>query len=383
MSYTARFLQLKPLLAKKSFFLFGPRATGKTTLIKHQFPEARIYDLLDSLTFSRLLKNPGLLEEENGDNAPASPVIIDEIQKLPLLLDEVHRLIEKRGWKFLLTGSSARKLKRGAANLLAGRAWMAHLFPLTFHELPGFDLIGYLNSGGLPAVHFSNDPREELASYVALYLKEEIQAESLTRNLPAFSSFLDAVALSNGEEINMESFSGDCGVSPITVKNYIQILEDTLIGFSLPGFRKTKKRKAITRIKHYLFDVGVVNHLCQRGPIQEKSELFGKAMEQFIIQEIRAYLDYQRMALPMYYWRSTSQFEVDLLVGQKMALEVKGASLVQEKHLKGIRALKEEGLIEKYMVVSMDEEERRTSDGIMIYPWRKFLEKLWSSRILL
>lgn len=381
MSYISRYLQLKPLLAKKSFFLLGPRATGKTTLIQHQLPDARIYDLLDSVTFSRLLKNPGLLSEENQNKSPTTPIVIDEIQKLPQLLDEVHRLIEKKSWKFLLTGSSARKLKRGAANLLAGRAWLAHLFPLTFHEIPDFDLMRYLNSGGLPAVYFSADPKEELASYVTLYLKEEIQAEALTRNLAAFSAFLDAIALSNGEEINMGSFASDCGVSPATVKNHIQILEDTLIGFSLPGFRKTKKRKAITRIKHYLFDVGVVNHLCQRGPIQEKSELFGKAMEQFLIQEIRAYLDYQRLSLQMHYWRSTSQFEVDLILGQKIALEIKSTSLVQEKHLKGIRALKEEGLIEKYMIVSLDEEERITSDGIAIYPWKRFLEKLWDNQL--
>lgn len=380
MSYTPRFLQLDRLLAKKSFFLFGPRATGKTTLIRRQLPQARVYDLLDSQTFSRLLKNPKLIEEENKSHPTL--IVIDEIQKLPSLLDEVHRLIEKENWKFLLTGSSARKLKRGAANLLAGRAWVSNLFSLTFHEIENFDLVRYLNSGGLPSIYFSPEPREELASYVVLYLKEEIQSESLTRNLPAFSAFLDAIALSNGEEINMESFASDCGVSPMTVKNYIQILEDTLIGFSLPGFRKTKKRKAIARLKHYFFDVGIVNHLCQRGPIQPKSELFGKAFEQFLIQEIRAYLSYQRKSVPMYYWRSTSQFEVDLVLGQALALEIKSTPLIQDKHLKGIRALKEEGLIEKYAVISLDEEERITSDGITVYPWRLFLEKLWRNEIV-
>ena len=180
----------------------------------------------------------------------------------------------------------------------------------------------------------------------------------------------------------MESFASDCGVSPITVKNYLQILEDTLVGFSLPGFRKTKKRKAISRIKHYLFDVGVVNHLCQRGLIQSKSELFGKAFEQFLIQEVRACLDYQRTIVSLSYWRSTSQFEVDLILGQKLALEIKATSLVQDKHLKGLRALKEEGLIEKYAIVSLDEEERTTEDGIAIYPWKVFLKKMWDRKIV-
>lgn len=380
MSYIERFLTLGQLLAKKSFFLFGPRATGKTTLIQHQLPTARRYDLLDSLIFSKLLKHPKLIEEENSANP--SLVVIDEIQKMPSLLDEVHRLIEKHHWNFLLTGSSARKLKRGAANLLAGRAWMAHLFPLTSHEIPEFDLIRYLNCGGLPSIYYGLEPQEELANYVALYLKEEIQSESLIRNLPTFSAFLDAIALSNSEEINMQNFAGDCGVSPATVKNYIQILDDTLIGFSLPGFRKTKRRKAITRMKHYLFDVGIVNCLCQRGPIQFKSELFGKAFEHFLVQEIRAYLSYQRKNLSIYYWRSTSQFEVDLILGQKLALEIKTSSLIQDKHLKGIRALKEEGLIEKYAIVSLDEEPRITEDGITVYPWKTFLEKLWANQIV-
>ncbi len=375
MPYVVRSLHLADLLKKKSFFLFGPRSTGKTTLIQHQLPTARLYDLLDSSAFKRLLKNPGLLEEDN--RGTKAVIVIDEIQKLPALLDEVQRLIKAYGWTFLLTGSSARKLKRGAANLLAGRAWRADLFPLTSSEIPDFNLLQYLNRGGLPHVYFSDDSGEELDNYVSLYLKEEIQSESLTRNLPAFSDFLDAIALSNGEEINFESFASDCGVSPGTAKNYIQILEDTLIGFSLPGFTKTKKRKAIGRIKHYLFDVGVVNHLCQRGVILEKSELFGKAFEHFIVQEIRAYLSYSRLRHVLSYWRSTSQFEVDLIIGQELALEIKSAHQVHDKHLKGLRALKEEGLIRRYAVVSLDAKMRTTSDGITVYPWEQFLEELW------
>jgi len=380
MKYVERILSLSPLLKSKSIFLFGPRSIGKTTLIQHQLPGARVYDLLDSRVFSRLLKDPHLIEEENTDQN--SLIVIDEIQKLPLLLDEVHRLIARRNWRFLLTGSSARKLKRGAANLLAGRAWVCHLMPLTSSEISNFDLFRYLNRGGLPQVFFSKEPSEELQSYIALYLKEEIQAESAIRNLPAFAAFLDAIALSNGEEINFESFGRDCGVSPITVKNYIQLLEDTLIGFSLKGFTKTKKRKATARLKHYLFDVGVVNTLSQRGEIKPKSELFGKAFEQFIIQECRAYLSYARVNAPLSYWRSTSHFEVDMLIGDRLAVEIKATPQINDRHLKGLRALKEEGIIAAFAAVSLDEERRRTRDGITIYPWKLFLAKLWSGELL-
>lgn len=380
MQYIERMLNLTDLLKAKSFFLFGPRSTGKTTLLRRQLPSARVYDLLDSRTFSRLLKDPHLIEEENPQ--PDYPIVIDEIQKLPALLDEVHRLIMHHNTRFLLTGSSARKLKRGAANLLAGRAWIAELFPLTYQEIDEFNLVRYLNRGGLPQVYFSDTPSEELESYVSLYLKEEIQAESLTRNLPAFAAFLDAIALSNGEEINLESFASDCGVSPMTVKNYIQILEDTLVGFSLKGFTKTKKRKAIARIKHYFFDVGVVNTLAQRGEIKPKSELFGKAFEQFIVQELRAYVSYSRLRIPLAYWRSTSLFEVDIVVGNKLALEVKASTQVNDYHLKGLRALKEEGLIKSFAVVSLDEEVRTTRDGITIFPWQMFLTRLWNNQLL-
>jgi predicted AAA+ superfamily ATPase len=380
MQYIQRVLNLTELLHSKSFFLFGPRSTGKTTLVEHQFPQSRVYDLLDSRVFSRLLKNPNIIEEENPK--ATYPIVIDEIQKLPALLDEVHRLIARHNLRFLLTGSSARKLKHGAANLLAGRAWTAELFPLTRGEIKQFDLLRYLNRGGLPQVYFSQTPSEELESYVSLYLKEEIQAESLTRNLPSFAAFLDAIALSNGEEINLQSFASDCSVSPVTVKNYIQILEDTLVGFSLPGFTKTKKRRATSRIKHYLFDVGVVNALARRGEIKPKSELFGKAFEQFIVQELRAYLSYSRRRVPLTYWRSTSNFEVDIVAGSSLALEIKSTSQVNDNDLKGLRALKEEGLIKRFAIVSLDENQRTTRDGITILPWALFLAQLWDNKLL-
>ena len=223
-----RQLNLMALLRKKSFFLFGPRSTGKTTLVKQSLPQAKMYDLLDANTYRSLIKNPQILEEENQKN---QIVIIDEIQKLPNLLDEVHRLIEKRSFRFLLMGSSSRKLKRKGVNLLAGRAWKAELFPLTWQEIPKFNLIHYLNRGGLPQIYDSSDYKEELNAYISLYLREEIQHEALSRNIQAFAEFLDSIALSNGQEINYENFSKDLQVSPGTLKNYIQILDDTLLGF--------------------------------------------------------------------------------------------------------------------------------------------------------
>ena len=376
-----RKLDLGLLLKKKSFFLFGPRATGKTTLIHQTFNKAKIYDLLDSETYRRLLKRPKILEEEN--KSKGKIIVIDEIQKQPALLDEVHRLIQTKDFRFLLTGSSARKLKRNPVNLLAGRAWQASLFPLSWVEIPKFNLIKYLNQGGLPSVYTSSsDYQEELNAYVSLYLREEIQNEALTRNVQAFAEFLDLIALSNGQEINYENFSRDLQISPSTLKNYMEILNDTLLGFSLPGYTKTKKRKAITRAKYYLFDLGVTNTLCHRGLIKKRSELFGKAFEHFIILEVRAYLNYARKFLNMTYWRSTSQFEVDLIIGNKVAMEIKSTMLVQDKHLKSLRAFKEEKLIKKYITVSLDTEKRVTKDNIQILPWKIFLKMLWKGEII-
>lgn len=372
-----RLLSLPSLLKKKSFFLFGARAVGKTTLIHQSLKRAKVYDLLHTPTFIRLVKNPSLLEEENTGK---QLIVIDEIQKLPPLLDEVHRLIYK-GFRFLLTGSSARKLKRSHANLLAGRAWQAFLFPLCSREIRNFHLIQYLNRGGLPSIYNNPDYQEELNAYTHLYLKEEIQQESLTRKLSAFSEFLDVVALSNGQEINYQKLASDLQVSPKTVKTHIEVLNDTLLGFYLPAHTKTKKRKAIMRSKYYLFDIGVTNTLCSRGIIQEKSDLFGKVFEHFIILEVRAYLSYHRKPQPIAYWRSTSQQEVDLVVGNQAAIEIKASDLIQDRHLKGLRAFKEEGAVQKYFMVSLDKEKRKTKDGIHILPWPVFLNQLWKGRI--
>jgi predicted AAA+ superfamily ATPase len=374
-----RLLNLKELLKKRSYFLLGPRGTGKSTLIEHQLPHATLYDLLDASVFQRLLRDPTLISQET---TPDRLVVIDEVQKLPQLLDEVHRLIAKRKQTFLLTGSSARKLRQGGSNLLAGRAFMASFFPLTSQEIPDFDLLAYLNTTGLPEYYSHPDAKEYLKAYVGTYLQEEIKAEALTRNLFGFTRFLETVALCNGQEINYVNIASDCGVAARTVESYFGILNDTLIGFSVQPFLSTVKRKAVTRAKYFIFDVGVVNTLNRRGKIEFKSELFGRAFEHFIALELRAFLGYNNIDLPLQYWRSTSHLEVDFIIGNQLAIEVKGTDLVGDKHLKSLRALKEENLIKTYGVVSLDTQDRVTHDGITIWSWKSFLEKLWSGKLI-
>ncbi|MBV9576002.1 MAG: ATP-binding protein [Gammaproteobacteria bacterium] len=369
-----RQLNIKNLLKNRSYFLFGPRGVGKSTLIEQTLPQAKIYDLLDAAQFQRLLREPTLISQETTAD---TLVVIDEIQKLPGLLDEVQRLIVKRKQTFLLTGSSARKLRKGGANLLAGRAYQAALLPLTSQEIPDFDLHTYINSTGLPEFYGNAGVHDYLKAYVGTYLQEEIKAEALTRNLSGFIRFLEVVALCNGEEINYANISSDCGVPARTLEAYFGILNDTLIGFSVLPFLATTKRKAIKRPKYFLFDIGVVNMLAKRRGIEIGSELFGRAFEHFIALELRACLSYRHIDLPLEYWRSSSGFEVDFIIGNKLAIEVKSTQLVKDKHLSGIRALKEEGLIEKYIIVSLDAHERVTEDGIIILPWKIFLHKIW------
>lgn len=378
-TFLPRTLSLPHLLARKSFFLFGPRATGKTFLIGRQLPRALVYDLLHAPTYDRLSRRPTVIGEESRSSEDI--VVIDEIQKMPSLLDEVHRLIERDGRRFLLTGSSARKVKRGGANLLAGRAWEARLYPLTSAEVQDLELERFLLTGGLPPVTLSSEPWEELRAYTGTYLREEIMAEALVRRLDAFVRFLDVAATKVGEEVNFESLASDCGVSPRTIQNFFTLLEDTLVGFRLPPFRLTLRRKAVSRSKFYLFDLGVTSSLVGRREIVRSSDAFGRAFEHFIILELRAFLGYSRMDEALTFWRTEAGFEVDCVVGRKLAIEVKSTDLVNERHLKGLLKLREEGLIERYVVVSLDAEER-TVAGITVMPWREFLRKLWAGEIL-
>ena len=381
-------IQKLQLSSRETCFLWGPRQTGKSTLLKSLFHEAHRYDLLLSTEYQRLLRRPELIREEclaSGldGSSQKNPIIIDEIQKLPLMLDEVHWLIESKGLRFILCGSSARKLKRGHANLLGGRAVRYELFPLVFPEIPDFSLNKALNNGLIPRHYDSKKPGRLIQSYVGEYLKEEIASEALTRNIPAFSRFLEVAALTNGEMLNYTNIARECGVSSPTVKEYFQILEDTLIGRYLPAFHKRKKRRLVSSPKFFFFDLSPIVFLTRRGRVEPGSELFGRAFEHFIWMEITAHSSYSELFYPITYWRTASGFEVDFILGDHdIAIEVKSTELAGSTHLKGLRRFKEEYQVKRCILVSMDSKSRQTEDRIEIPPWRVFLERLWSGGII-
>lgn len=382
-----RRLNLKELLRKKSHFLLGPRSTGKSTLIRQQLPEACLIDLLQSRLERRLTTHPEDLETLIGDHLKASLkdliVVIDEIQKVPALLNEVHRLIEEKKIRFLLTGSSARKLKGDKANLLAGRAWRAELFPMTWKELEGvrFDLDRYLHYGGLPSVYLSDHPQNELDAYVHTYLYEEIRAEAMVRKIPAFSRFLEAAALANGQMINFSEIAKDCEVNPATIREYYAVLEDTLMGFTLPPWTKSKKRKAIQTAKFYFFDVGVVHALDGTESLDRNSDLYGRSFEHFIAMELRAYLSYAGSKNALSYWRSVHDQEVDFVLGDKVAIEVKSSRQISDKHFNGLKALQEEKIVRSFYLITQDPLPAKRY-GIHCLPWTLFLKKLWAGELM-
>jgi predicted AAA+ superfamily ATPase len=380
--FLKRLLNLANLLNKKSFFLFGPRATGKSSLIRQQLgSEALILDLLRSDLYLHLASRPQDLEAIIDAETSQPLVVIDEFQRLPELLNEVHRLIENRGIRFLLTGSSARKLRQHHVNLLAGRAREAWLLPLVSQEIPNFELDRYLQYGGLPPVYLGEEPQEELIAYVDTYLKEEIQAESWVRKIPAFSRFLQTAALTNGEILNFTNIASDTGVPVSTVREYYHILEDTFIGFLLPAWTKSVKRKAISTAKFYFFDLGVSHTLARIQSLEPASDLYGRAFEHFIALELRAYLSYNRIHKTMSYWRSKHGHEVDFILGDEVAIEVKSATNAQDKHCKGLNALLEEGICQRYLLISRDKINRRHKQIEYLY-WEDFLKKLWDNQIL-
>lgn len=366
-----------------SLFLWGARQTGKSTLLGNLFPDSPRYDLLLSDEYARLRTRPALLREELLAHPPLKrPVIIDEVQKVPELLDEVQWLIVNHKIQFILCGSSARKLKRSGANLLGGRALRYELFPLVYPEIPDFDLLRALNHGLLPPHYAAENPKGLLQAYVGDYLKEEIAAEALARNIPAFGRFLESAAFSNGEMVNYQNVAAECGVSAPTAKQYFQILEDTLIARFLPSFQKRPKRRVIQAPKFYLFDVGLANLLIKRGAIAPRSESFGRAFEHFIYQELAAYSRYSGLDFPIAYWRTTSQLEVDFILGDhEVAVEVKGTEQVGSQHLRGLKAFGEEYKAKKSLVVSLDPKPR-ILNGISILPWELFLKRLWTGDIL-
>lgn len=369
---------------KESCFLWGARQTGKSTLLKELYPRSPKYDLLLSSQFGRLQLNPSLMLQEILAEHPGDmPVIIDEVQKIPQLLDDVQWLIVNKDVQFILCGSSARKLKRSGANLLGGRALRFELFPLVYPEIPDFDLLRALNNGLIPRHYLSDRPHLLLEAYVGEYLQEEIAAEALTRNIPAFSRFLEVAAFSNGERVIQKNIASECGVSAPTVKEYFDILVDTLIGDFVPAFQKRPKRRVIQVPRFYYFDIGLANFLLKRKEIVPKTELFGKAFEHFIYQEIKAHSNYSGLKYPIAYWHTASGIEVDFVLGDhEVAIEVKGVDQVTGQHLKGLKAFQEEYKVKKNLVVSLDSNPRLLDNGIVVLPWKNFLSKLWSGELI-
>ncbi len=381
-----RVLQL-PKATKENFFLWGPRQSGKSMLLKATYPEAVWYDLLNTDIYIRLMEQPSLLREQLLHNATNLPmrVVIDEVQKIPLLLDEVHWLIENTNMAFALCGSSARKLRRGHANLLGGRAIRYQLFGFVSKELGSeFELTKMLNHGYLPRHYLSSSYEKLLRSYVNDYLKEEIAAEALVRNLPAFSHFLSAAALSDTELINYASIARECGVSEPAVKEYFQILIDTLMGCFLEAYRKRPKRRVIQASKFYFADVGVVNYLAKRGKLTPGSELFGEAFENWVFHELNAYRIYSDLYYDLSYWRLASGIEVDFIIGDmQIAIEAKSSAKINSDHLRGLReVIQDQPKIKRRILVSLEARSRKTEDGIEILPYKIFADLLWSGKLI-
>lgn len=382
-----RILQMN-LPEGQSAFLWGPRKTGKSTFLRSRFPESVRYDFLQSDVFFALSARPSLLRAqvmEMSRDKLAVPVILDEVQKIPTILDEVHWLIENTGASFILCGSSARKLRRSQANMLGGRAWRYHLFPLVYPEIGQPDILRILNHGLLPQHYLADADSAALSldAYLRDYLKEEVFDEGLTRNIPAFTRFFEQLAFSHGELLNYSKIASDCGVDAKTVKGYFEILSDTLLGEFILPYQKRVGRDIISRTpKFYLFDVGVVGAFQRRVLSTPSGEAFGKALEHYILMELMAFQSYQRNADPISYWRTKSGLEVDFVLDHgKIGIEVKGTSVLRGADLRAINAFTEEHKPSRSIVVCNEVMPRRTGN-IEIMPWRHFLEELWAGKIV-
>lgn len=381
--FVPRALRLPPSGAE-TFFLWGPRQTGKTTLLRKTYPDGIWLDLLRAEEYRRYTERPELLREELTDADRRQQIVVDEIQKVPALLDEVHWLFENRGFQFALCGSSARKVRRGAANLLGGRAIRYELQGLTAAELgKEFDLTRALNCGYMPRIYASTRPKRLLNAYVADYLKEEVAAEGLVRNLPVFSEFLGVAALSDGDIVNFSSIAAACGVSSPTVKNHFGILEDTLLGRWLPAYKKRPKRRVIAAPKFYFADVGVVNQLAQRGHLAPGSELFGKAFENWIFHELIAQNAYTEADARLSYWRLASGIEVDFVINDmQLAIEAKATRKITGTHLKGLRHLAQDHPgVGRRIIVCLERKRRRTEEGVEVLPVPTFIRDLRDGKI--
>ena len=345
---------------------------GKSTFLRRAFPSAEYIDLLKSDVYFDYRTRPALLRERYARST--GTIVIDEVHRIPDLLNEVHWLLENTRARFVLCGSSARKLRRQGVTNLAGRLKSARMLPLTVAELPGFDLAARLQYGCLPPIVQSNTPGDDLRDYCGEYLGEEVQSEGLVRSIPSFSKFLEFAALSNAELVSYAPIARDCGVSPKTVAGYFQILEDTLLGFFLMPFTRTRKRRSILSPKFYFFDCGLPNSLLGRR-VSPRTPEFGKSFEQFLVLETIAAMYYERRINGLSYWRSASGYEVDLLIDTHTALEFKSGN-VHEQDCAGLLALSEEMRLKNKWIVSTESQVRTLANGIEVVPWKTYVERL-------
>lgn len=373
-----RLLHIKSL--KQSFFLFGPRGTGKTSWLQTYFNDALYIDLLKTRDYISLQADPSRLEGMVLAHH-SQWIIIDEVQKIPALLDEVHRLIEKYQRCFVLSGSSARKLKRGSANLLAGRAILYHMHPLTAVEIgESFDLAKALQYGLLPHSYLQNNAQDFLESYMVTYLKEEVLQEGLVRNIGAFSRFIEIASFSQGNQLNLTTIAQECGISQKIVREYFDILEDLLIAVQIPCFAKRAQRKLVQHPKFYYFDAGVYQYIRPRGPLDIPEEIGGAAFETLFLQHLRAIIDYERLDLKIYFWRTATQIEVDFIVyGENglFAFELKSTPHIRNKDLSALKIFKADYPIARcYLIYTGDHIEQQ--NDIRIIPIRTMLFQLTS-----
>lgn len=376
----SRILQISSEL-DDSIFLFGARQTGKSTILRQQFPKAIYIDLLDTEVKNRLSRRPVLLYETIKDKPENTLVIIDEIPEVPELLNEVHRLISERHIIFILCGSSARKLKRKGKNTLGGRALPVYLYPFVSAEIPDFDIDHAVSYGMIPSHYLAKNPQRRLAAYIEVYLKEEIKEEALVRNLDAFQRFLEAAALTDGEMVNNNNIAQDCGVSATTVSAYFDILEDTLIGYRISAFTKVMKRRLVQAPRFYYFDVGVANHLLHRKELVRGTTDYGHAFEHLVVQEIYAWMHYTHSEETLSYWRTYTGMEVDVVIGAaRVAIEIKSVEEVMNRHLKGLKAFGEEHPQSRRIIVSLDKFNRHMGNIECLYVL-DFFKLLWSEGI--
>ncbi len=361
----------------QSYFLFGPRGVGKSFWLRQQYPQDAYIDLLDAANYARLQADPTRLEGMIGDGA--GPVVIDEIQRIPELLNEVHRLIEARGIRFMLTGSSARSLRRRGVNLLAGRALTRHLHPLVLQELgDDFDIQRYLRQGGLPAAWSRPEPADFLKAYVGTYLREEGLQEGITRNLGAFYRFLEAASFSQAQLLNISAVARDCSVERKMVESYFQVLEDLLLGARIAPFTRPAKRPVVVHPKFYFVDCGIYQTIRPRGPLDVQEEIDGAALETMVFQHVRAWNDYSGNPFSIHFWRSRAGDEVDLVLYGETglhAIEVKRTGHLRAADLNGLRAFKEEYPPARLVMVYGGVREELV-DGVRCLPAEAFLQAL-------